>query len=183
MFEPDDDARALRVRLLSEEMGELETAMEGGEGRPHPDIVGVADALADVAYIACGTLIAYGESPGDWAWLPSPLPPCGGVPRVPPRQALHLPLRAPAGRVRRVSPRGGDPEAQREGRRSAARSAVAGVAMSAVFGIPLQSVFSNMRKLGPDGAPIRRADGKVLKTPGWRGPDVAGVLRAAGWTG
>lgn len=37
---------------------------------------------------------------------------------------------------------------------------------------------SNMAKLGPDGTPTRRADGKVLKPAGWAPPDVAGVLAA-----
>ncbi len=48
-------------------------------------------------------------------------------------------------------------------------------------GIPGEDVFaaihaSNMAKLGPDGTPLRRADGKVLKPEGWTPPDVAGIL-------
>ena len=39
---------------------------------------------------------------------------------------------------------------------------------------------SNMSKLGPDGQPIYRADGKVLKGPGYFKPDIAGALRDAG---
>lgn len=35
---------------------------------------------------------------------------------------------------------------------------------------------SNMSKLGEDGEPVLRADGKVLKGPGYREADVAGVL-------
>lgn len=35
---------------------------------------------------------------------------------------------------------------------------------------------ANMSKLGPDGQPILREDGKVLKGPNFRPPDVAGVL-------
>ncbi|GAA1969117.1 MazG nucleotide pyrophosphohydrolase domain-containing protein [Isoptericola halotolerans] len=50
-------------------------------------------------------------------------------------------------------------------------------------GIPGEEVFaaihaSNMAKLGPDGVPERRGDGKILKPTGWRPPDVAGVLAA-----
>ncbi len=53
------------------------------------------------------------------------------------------------------------------------------------FGLPLGAVFSevhaaNMRKVGPDGKVQRREDGKVVKPPGWRGPDVARVLAEAG---
>ena len=36
---------------------------------------------------------------------------------------------------------------------------------------------SNMLKLGPDGQPIRRADGKITKPEGWQPPDIAKVLR------
>ena len=50
-------------------------------------------------------------------------------------------------------------------------------------GIPLPEVIAeihraNLSKLGADGAPIYRADGKVLKGPDYRPPDVAGVLDA-----
>ena len=38
----------------------------------------------------------------------------------------------------------------------------------------------NMSKLGPDGKPIYRADGKVLKGPGYFKPDIAGALKGAG---
>ena len=35
---------------------------------------------------------------------------------------------------------------------------------------------SNMSKLGPDGKPIYREDGKVLKGPNYFKPDIAAVL-------
>lgn len=35
---------------------------------------------------------------------------------------------------------------------------------------------SNMSKLGPDGRPVLRADGKVLKGPAFRRPDLASIL-------
>lgn len=38
---------------------------------------------------------------------------------------------------------------------------------------------SNMSKLGPDGKPILRADGKVLKGPGFVSPDLSWVLKEA----
>ena len=49
------------------------------------------------------------------------------------------------------------------------------------FGIDLDSCFeevhsSNMSKLGTDGKPIYREDGKVLKGPNFREPDLATVL-------
>ncbi len=50
------------------------------------------------------------------------------------------------------------------------------------WGIPLQACFlevhdSNMSKLGEDGRPILREDGKVLKGPGFRPPDLAAVMQ------
>lgn len=56
---------------------------------------------------------------------------------------------------------------------------VAGMALE--FGIPLDKILaevhrSNMTKLGPDSKPIKREDGKVLKGPGYRPPQVANVL-------
>ena len=35
---------------------------------------------------------------------------------------------------------------------------------------------SNMSKLGPDGQPILRADGKVMKGPNYFRPNIAGIL-------
>jgi len=53
------------------------------------------------------------------------------------------------------------------------------------FGIPIDEVFeevhaSNMSKLGADGRPIYREDGKVLKGPNFRPPDIKGVLYGQG---
>lgn len=54
-----------------------------------------------------------------------------------------------------------------------------GMALS--FGIDLPAVLaevhrSNMTKLGPDGKPTYREDGKVTKPAGWTPPDIEGVL-------
>src|SRR5690606_14317733 len=53
--------------------------------------------------------------------------------------------------------------------------------MALECGIPLPEVLaevhaSNLSKLGADGRPVHRADGKVLKGPSYAPPDVAGVL-------
>lgn len=47
--------------------------------------------------------------------------------------------------------------------------------MAVTFGLPLQQVFdrvyeSNMSKLGKDGKPLMRADGKILKGPDYHPP-------------
>lgn len=52
---------------------------------------------------------------------------------------------------------------------------------AASYGIPLDKVFdevhrSNMAKLGPDGRPKRREDGKILKPDGWVPPDIKSIL-------
>jgi predicted HAD superfamily Cof-like phosphohydrolase len=99
--EVGNDQAALRLALIEEEVGELRGAAEAG------DLTGIADALADIVYVAYGS--------------------------------AH------------------------------------------VYGIDLDAVLdevhaSNMTKLGGDGRPVRRADGKVLKGPRYRPPDVASVL-------
>jgi predicted HAD superfamily Cof-like phosphohydrolase len=52
------------------------------------------------------------------------------------------------------------------------------------YGIPLPQVFaeiqrSNMSKLGADGKPMHRADGKILKGPNYTPPDIATILQHA----
>jgi predicted HAD superfamily Cof-like phosphohydrolase len=91
----------LRISLLQEETGEFTAAAEEG------DLIGVADALADVVWVAYGTALTYG--------------------------------------------------------------------------IDLDSVLrevhrSNMSKLGADGEPVIRADGKVLKSDRYFPPDIRAVL-------
>jgi predicted HAD superfamily Cof-like phosphohydrolase len=54
------------------------------------------------------------------------------------------------------------------------------------FGIDHRSVESevyrsNMSKLGADGKPVKRADGKITKGPNFSPPDIAGVLKRQGW--
>lgn len=98
---PSEERVVLRMNLISEEMGELASAVL------NRDIVEVADALADLLYVTYG--------------------------------------------------------------------------MAHEFGIPIDKVFeevqaSNMTKLGEDGKPIKRADGKIMKGPNFRPPDIKSVL-------
>lgn len=60
------------------------------------------------------------------------------------------------------------------------RYVVEGAALE--WGVPLEACFaevhrSNMSKVGADGRPILREDGKVLKGPGYEPPDIAGVIQ------
>jgi predicted HAD superfamily Cof-like phosphohydrolase len=53
---------------------------------------------------------------------------------------------------------------------------------AATLGLPVDALLrevqrSNMSKLGADGLPIYREDGKVLKGPNFSPPDIAKVLR------
>lgn len=56
------------------------------------------------------------------------------------------------------------------------------------YGIPLTAVFgevmrANFSKLGDDGRPVYRKDGKIAKGPNYSPPDVPSVLRRYGWEG
>ena len=53
--------------------------------------------------------------------------------------------------------------------------------MALAYGIPIDKCFrevhrSNLSKLGADGKPIYRADGKVIKPEGWQAPDLRKVM-------
>src|ERR1017187_1263803 len=50
----EDDLAKLRVALLEAEVGEFVIASEKG------DLIGLADALADIAYVVYGTALTYG---------------------------------------------------------------------------------------------------------------------------
>jgi len=51
---PDGPERALRMRLLEEEMKEYE------QGEYKNDLENIAKELADIIYIVCGTAVSYG---------------------------------------------------------------------------------------------------------------------------
>ena len=94
----------LRFKLMEEENREyLEAAQEG-------DLVEVADALGDMLYILCGTILEHG---------------------------MQHKIEAVFEEIQR----------------------------------------SNMSKLGADGRPIHREDGKVLKGPNYFKPDIKAVLK------
>ena len=97
----DKSLAKLRVALLQEEVGEFITASEKG------DLVAIADALADIAYVVYDTALTYGID------LDSAL------------REVHR---------------------------------------------------SNMSKLGNDGKPLIRDDGKVLKSERYFPPDMTSVL-------
>lgn len=102
---PDLKKVLLRHRLMAEENAEYLEAAKAG------DLEEVADALGDMLYILCGTILEHG--------------------------------------------------------------------MHEVIGQVFAEIQeSNMSKLGADGRPLYREDGKVLKGPGYRAPDIKSVLEA-----
>jgi predicted HAD superfamily Cof-like phosphohydrolase len=100
----DPGLAQLRMDLVLEEVDELMVASEKG------DLVAIADALADIAYVVYGTALTYG-----------------------------IDLDSVLGEVHR----------------------------------------SNMSKLGADGKPVLRQDGKVLKSDRYRPPDIAPIVSTA----
>jgi predicted HAD superfamily Cof-like phosphohydrolase len=103
MTSPSADVVKLRWELMTEELAEYAVAVAS-----HDD-VGIADALADLAYVVIGTAVAHGLTRFDEIF-----------------SAVHI---------------------------------------------------SNMSKLGPDGKPIYRPDGKVLKGDNYSPPNLAPLLQ------
>jgi len=98
---PTFSVSSLRMKLLHEEFSEYR------EAENKRSIIDIADALADIVYIAIGTAVLYG--------------------------------------------------------------------------IPFDKVFeevhrSNMSKMGADGRPVRRADGKIMKGENFTPPDIEGII-------
>lgn len=161
----------LRYRLLDEECGELAAALDKN------DIVEVADALADIVYVAVGAAwefgVAYQVPVFDDADVDLGTPNLEGVEvedflsdlRSSTRifERLHHPVIA-----------------------AAALTEIINVTFQLAwsFGIKLTPVLdevheSNMAKVWDDGLVHYDAFGKVLKPAGWVAPDVAGVLGVA----
>jgi predicted HAD superfamily Cof-like phosphohydrolase len=100
------EVKALRCALIEEEAGEFRTAVEAG------DLIGIADAVADLLYVVYGAALTFG-----------------------------IPVREVLAEVHR----------------------------------------SNMTKLGDDGHPLYRDDGKVMKGPNFSPPQLEPILAAAGY--
>lgn len=165
---PDQKYREMRIRILSEEFEEYEDA------EYTDDLIEVADALADIWYIACGTAVAYGLAVWEGHVRISGIPSLakyqhGQGNRDEMRHALHRYRFAEASNdLSRIA-----------GALQQVIDCAHAVAES--YCIPLHDVFaevhrSNMSKLGEDGQPIYREDGKVIKGPNYTPPDVRSVL-------
>lgn len=166
---PDEKTRALRRTLLAEEHEEFREAVADN------DLVEIADALGDMIYILYGTANSYGIRIGiadprsTGPRLPLDDPRVANLPELV-RSAFNQYIRADEG--------------DRLGDIADAMWTLAAVIFLAAhtYGIPLMAVFeeihrSNLSKLDPEtGVPLRRDDGKILKPPSYRPPDIARIL-------
>lgn len=166
---PGSRTRNLRHALLVEEHDEYREAVAQN------DLVAIADALGDMIYILYGTANAYGI-PID---LADPVDTGPRLPLVDPRVTI---LPEVVGLAFDAYMKAEDLD-DIVYLADSMRSLAAVIFLAAyTYGIPLVEVFeeihrSNLSKLDPEtGAPIRRDDGKILKPPGYRPPDIASIL-------
>lgn len=149
---PDPDLLTLRRVLIAEEHAELQEALHRG------DRTGIADALVDIAYIGHGSLHACGlrYNPTDTFGLISLDEAMRAHLTADTLVQLQQTLWAVLARCRTTAD---------------------------LYSIPFDAVWNevhaaNMRKVWPDGTVHYREDGKVIKPPNFRDPDIAGVLAA-----
>ncbi len=158
----------LRQALLEEELAELEEAIEAD------DLVEIADALGDIVYIAAGTVLVYGVQDNFTRWLTSYL-------------AADRSIISGSGRrsslrdhIRMLSNWDQSSPYSFPGLLAGVVTDCLGLA-EYYDQMDLEAVFkeihrSNMSKLGADGKPIHREDGKILKGPNYEPPRIAEVL-------
>lgn len=169
----DVPERAMRVALVVEESNEY------ADAEVADDFIEVADALGDLVYVAVGAALAHGFSISsyrverDYGSAEAPYP------------TLDIPSRRLW--VQRVKHQVGEyVRAENLHDFALLKLALAAIVdtcygAARAHGIDLDEVLeeiqrSNMSKLGADGKPIYREDGKVLKGPGFFPPDIKAVL-------
>ena len=180
----------------------LEEASEFWEANHNNDLIEMADALADLVYVCYGAALTHGinldKSFGGTAESPAELlktihrknrlkirtaPTLAVITRKGIASGINKSAVAYSNYVTTVNPEEGNPDQL--------RSILTTLVSSAYFaafslGIDLDDVLSevqrsNMSKLGEDGKPIYREDGKVLKGPNFFTPDIEKVLVGQGW--
>lgn len=183
----DVPERRLRVELI------LEEASEYYEANKANDLIEMADALGDLVYVAYGAAITHGinldasfgkgnDSPvrvirNAMVKARAKVRPTPTL-KVFTRTAMARGINAAAVKYSKEAMNGGSIE----GLRSTLVSIVSSCYSAALsLGINLDEVLaeiqrSNMSKLGEDGKPIYREDGKVLKGPNFFVPDIQKVL-------
>lgn len=180
----------------------LEEASEFWEANHTNDLIEMADALADLVYVCYGAALTHGinldSSFGGEAVSPAELlqsihrksrlkvrtaPTLAVMTRRSIASGLNKSAVAYSNYVTNVNPAEGDPDQLR----SILTTLVSSAYFAAFsFGIDLDDVLeevqrSNLSKLGEDGLPIYREDGKVLKGPNFFNPNIEKVLIGQGW--
>jgi predicted HAD superfamily Cof-like phosphohydrolase len=164
---PDSKVREMRKKILEEEFDEYYEAVADS------DRVEQADALGDIAYIACGTAISYGIVPEkSYEYIASDYT----TNEMSTDHYVGLLKKSLANYLFAEALNDLDLISKRL---NEILYTVSDAAQG--LGIPLQQVFneihrSNMTKLGDDGKPILREDGKILKSSKYEKPNIAKIL-------
>ena len=165
---PEQSLRDLRIKLIEEELFEYCDAYDAD------DHVEMADALGDMLYVLAGAALCYGIADRDnpvWSPYETMTPVAKGSTNFP--ELLREDFAAYLA-------------AEEADDLNAIQQAICHM-MVEIFGIarqsgiPINAVFreihrSNMSKLGADGRPIYRADGKILKGENYSPPNLAPIL-------
>ena len=169
--QPDQQLQSLRIALLKEEHDELKQAFND------KNLVEIADALGDMAYIICGTMHSYGLTV-DAGWEPPFHLPENAKLQIPNEFQFRLDLIENLMNVYlRV-----ESQYNFQGVRDCLCAILSEIDIAShMCGIPFKVIYdeihrSNMAKLMPDGSVKRRADGKVQKPDGWTPPNIASIL-------
>lgn len=165
---PDHKTREMRKKILEEEFVEYYDAVAIKDG------IEMADALADISYVTCGTAISYGLTPHpELSYQYFPAFPFDGTTAATIvtdlRKALADYMFAEALNDLVLI--------------DESLCNILSVAFRAAdyHKIPLQEIFnevhrSNMSKLDENGKPIFREDGKILKSKLYTPPDIKKIL-------
>lgn len=171
---PNMKDRRMRHALVTEELQESRDALSE---RKFDDFV---DGLIDTLYVVVGTNVTYGlETVEPHYGVPSQ------APAFPSGTGMAL-IDAMLGGLLDAAEIALNPD-----KNGAPELSIVKLCMNKIIADCLQTLYicgvdamhvfvevhlANMRKLGPDGLPIRRADGKVLKPEGWTPPEIQRVL-------
>lgn len=150
--EAPDELIDLRIDLIAEELEEAVTALRDG------DRLCIARELADLAYVVAGAAVDLGENLTDWPRVLGSLVADCGMATI----ALALRSREIAHDLNRVM------------------GTLYRYAEEHDIDLDLAVVEvhrANMSKIGPDGRPRLRDDGKILKGPGFSPPDMSVAVR------
>lgn len=190
----DVPQRELRVALIREELSELAEALEQN------DFIEVVDALADILYVVYGAGITHGinldyilgcpthHSPADIIKQMVTLDLGESLEKTP-----HFNKEAIAEGIVKLESElekyiGAGLSGNIVAFEAALSQLVVGTYIIAIkCSVDIDDVLaevqrSNMSKLGEDGKPIYREDGKILKGPNFFTPNIAEVLTGQGWT-